>query len=300
MTSEHNPANQSFLSKLCPCCFFPEISTSNPTKSASNSCKNPSNSMKDPLLPSNENPIFGLKPKLKQKTRSPSKQKQINNNLFKKNLCNCEFLKELNKNNENFYIDNTSHYDKFLNSKKMNPDKKKRLSDNFKVLNTLNKYPKNKVFLLKYNNSGILCKITYKNFKFPFVKKKSKPGTKSMMSKRNSNQNTPESHIDLRKQSDESAKLVEEVDEKLNIFSKFHQGIKIDTDSFEKILPEKVANYIAKKFRKNSLIIDAISGVGATAIQVFLINLKKIKIFLIILALVSSSLWKDTWFWQMK
>lgn len=267
MTSEQNPGTQSFLARLCPCCFFPETSPRNNAKVSAYIHKNPQNSMKDPLLmPHHENPLFGLKPKLK----ASALQANQNNNSFKRNVCNCEFLKEINKNNEHFYIDNTSHYDKLLNTKKMNPEKKKRLSDNFKVLNTLNKYPKNKVFLLKYNSSGVLCKITYKNFKFPFVKKKCKPGTRSLMSKHGSKQNTPDANIGQLLQSDEN-NIVEEVDERLNLFTKFHQGIKIDSDSFEKILPEKVANYIAKKFHKNSVIVDAICGIGSVSIQVDLI-----------------------------
>ncbi len=256
MNLRQNPSQRSYLLKLCSCCFFPlkrRISSQKGIKSFKND-----NNLKESLLPKNENPVFDLKPKLKQKANF-----SINTDeKFKKTLCNCEFLKELNRNNELFFIENTSHYDKLLSNKKMNPEKKKRLSENFKVLNSLNKYPKNRVFLLKYNNSGILCKISYQNFKFPFAKKKFQP-TRSLTAGKtmeNSNENSKGKEV----------KIVEEFDEKLNLFSKYHQGIKIDSDSFEKILPEKVSNYLAKKHKKNSLIIDGICGIGTNAIQVFL------------------------------
>ena len=271
---QHHPRNSSFLTKLCPCCYF-DPSPSNHQKPQASSSKNPLNLIKEPFLLPNENPIMGLKPRLKSNIRHSSKNKA--SNLFKKTLCNCEFLKELNKNNEMFYIENISHYDKLLSSKKINPEKKKRLSENFKVLNILNKYPKNRVFLLKYNSSGLLCKITYKNFKFPIAKKKVRPGTKSLMVNKKPNPNTPDSNIGQLLQATDEIKPIEEVDDKLNLFSKYHQGIKIDSDSFEKILPEKVSSYLAKKFKKNSLIIDGISGVGGNHIQVVILYIYKFR-----------------------
>ena len=92
--------------------------------------------------------------------------------------------------------------------------------------------------MLKNNPTPILLKIVTKIFIFPLIYLIVKP--------------------------------LEEIDEKLNLFSKYHQGMKVDSDSFEKALPEKVANYIANKFKKNSLVIDGVCGIGGNTIQVFI------------------------------
>lgn len=264
------PQNSSFIAKLCSCCFFLHQKPNPISKktSSSSQVKKSILPIKEPLMMEN-NPIINLKPQLK---KNPTDSKCFQNNMFKKSLCNCEFLKELNKNNELFYIENTSHYDKMLNNKKMNPEKKKRLSENFRVLNIINKYPKNRLFFLKYNSSAILCKITYKNFKFPFQRKKPKAGTRSLMVKRpvQVNENSNNMIAQLLQNEDKKEITIEEVDEKLNIFSKFHQGIKINTDSFEKTLPEKVCQYLTSKLKKNSYVIDGFCGIGAASIQLAL------------------------------
>lgn len=262
-------SNQSFMAKLCSCCLFfnnnakPQPAHTSPRHHE----KKPKTSTKEPLI-QEKNPILNLKPQLKPSERE---SKGLGVVLFKKTMCNCEFLKELNKNNDLYYIENKSHYDKLLNNKKMNPEKKKRLSDNFRVLNILNKFPKNRVFLMKYNSSAILCKITYQNFKFPFIRKKVKAGTRSLMVKKPStNTNEPNLNVinQLLQTDDKFDNPIEQIDEKLNIFSKFHQGIKINSDSFDKILPEKVCEYLAKKIKKNSFVLDGFCGVGAASIQV--------------------------------
>lgn len=250
--------------KLFSCCFYSTTPSNSTPKSSSNSQKNTANSIKEPLIKENKNPLLGLSTKQKQSTK-----KQVNEStLNKKNICNCEFLKELNRNNELFYIENPSHYDKLLTNKKMNPERKRRLTENFKVLNCLNKYPQNKVFLLKYNSSGIFCKITYKNFKFPFVRKKNKHNTKSLLVKKVVNNPEKSNFAMGQLLMTEVVANSEEVDERLNIFSKYHQGIKIDSDCYDKILPEKVSNYLAKKVAKNGIVVDGVCGVGGNAIQV--------------------------------
>lgn len=171
--------------------------------------------------------------------------------LFKKNICNCQSIKEKYKKEEK-----TNNYklEKINENKKISAEKKAKLAENFRLLNSLCKYKKNEIFFLKYNLHGILCKLTYQNFKFPTLKTKRQAQTKSL--------------IKLDEKFEEGKKK-KEFDEKKNLFSLFHQGIRLDSDGFEKTLAEKICQYFAKKIMKNSVVLDGFCGIGAASIQVF-------------------------------
>lgn len=170
--------------------------------------------------------------------------------LFKKNICNCQSLKEKNKKNEraNFKLERINE------NKKISVEKKTKLAENFRLLNSLCKYKKNEIFFLKYNLHAILCKLTYQNFKFPTLKTKKQAQTKSL--------------IKLDDKFEEEKKK-KEFDEKKNMFTLFHQGIRLDSEGFEKTLAEKICQYFAKKIMKNSVVLDGFCGIGAASIQVF-------------------------------
>lgn len=50
------------------------------------------------------------------------------------------------------------------------------------------------------------------------------------------------------------------------IFSKHEQGTQIFSNSHNKVPPEKIASYIARKSRDFDMIIDACCGVGSNTI----------------------------------
>lgn len=57
-------------------------------------------------------------------------------------------------------------------------------------------------------------------------------------------------------------------DNPMNIFSLYEKGIKLNTDNWEKVCPEKLAKYIAKKAKNQQVILDGFCGIGGNAIQV--------------------------------
>ena len=171
--------------------------------------------------------------------------------LFKKNICNCPSIKEKKKKDEQ---GNNFKLDQIRINKKISVEKKAKLAENFRLLNSLCKYKKNEIFFLKYSLHGILCKLTYQNFKFPILKTKRQTQTKSLIK------------LDYKFEEEKKKK---EFDEKKNLFSLFHQGIRLDSDGFEKTLAEKICQYFAKKIMRNSVVLDGFCGIGAASIQVF-------------------------------
>jgi hypothetical protein len=171
--------------------------------------------------------------------------------LFKKNICNCANIKEKKNANEIEHL----KLDRIKENKKISLEKKAKLAENFRLLNSLCKYKKNEIFFLKYNSHAILCKLTYQNFKFPTLKVKKQTFTKSLVK------------LDGKFEEEKKKK---EYDEKKNIFSLFHQGIRLDIEGFEKALPEKICQYFAKKIMKNSVVLDGFCGIGSSSIQVSL------------------------------
>lgn len=99
--------------------------------------------------------------------------------------------------------------------------------------NPLKEYPRQKLFFLQYMDFVIIAKITEKNFYF-----------------------------------DEKEKHYSFSDNPFNLFSLYNKGIKLDTENWRKVCPEKVAKYIAGKTKNFSLIIDAFSGIGGNTLQV--------------------------------
>lgn len=240
------PSKRNFIKWICNCFSFPSKSE-NSKETQINSDEN-----------YKHNPLLNFDQNLSQKTNKSIKineKGKIEKKYSINNICNCQSKNINNKNS--FYVED-AHYEKIINNKKLNPEKKARLSENFRVLNSLNKYKKNELFFLKYNSNILLCKITYKNFKLQTSKLTRPKTTKSLI-----NKNPPKSILSC-----ENKTEIKEFDERLNIFSLYHEGIKIDSDSYEKTLPEKICMYFAKKVQKNSTILDAFCGIGSASIQV--------------------------------
>lgn len=97
----------------------------------------------------------------------------------------------------------------------------------------LKDYPRQKIFFLQYMDFVIIAKITEKNFYF-----------------------------------EEKEKQCLVSDNPFNLFSLYNKGIKLDTENWRKVCPEKIAKYIAGKTKKFSVIIDAFSGIGGNSLQV--------------------------------
>lgn len=97
-------------------------------------------------------------------------------------------------------------------------------------------YPKNILFFLQYKDFVILAKITEKNI---FLEEKDK------------NHHNQKFY-----------------DNAINLFSLYEKGIKLDTDNWSKVCPEKLAKYIAHKVKNFSSIVDAFCGIGGNTIQV--------------------------------
>ncbi len=55
--------------------------------------------------------------------------------------------------------------------------------------------------------------------------------------------------------------------QRYRLFSRFDQGIKLDTESWYSVTPEKIAQHIAERCRCD-VIVDGFCGVGGNAIQV--------------------------------
>lgn len=56
------------------------------------------------------------------------------------------------------------------------------------------------------------------------------------------------------------------------MFEKFDEGIKIDENSWSKIPPEQISEYIASKCNGAKVILDAFAGVGGTSIKLANVN----------------------------
>lgn len=118
-------------------------------------------------------------------------------------------------------------------------------------------FPINKVFILFNSDKSnfLLAKITQKFLTIPC---KQKSGSSNPIPAGNNIKN--------------EKNLQNFNDNPNNIFSLYEKGIKYDTENWEKVCPEKLAKYIAKRSKSpnQNFIIDAFCGIGGNSIQVII------------------------------
>jgi len=133
------------------------------------------------------------------------------------------------------------------------------LPENFRIMNSLTKYPKkNQVFLLKYNSTaGIMASMNTINFSTRNLKKNPKAFQSHLCKV-----------IENRKEEEE----FESADMPI-IPLKPTNKIKQEFSKLVKGMPDEMVDHLVQRFNKGELVIDVLNGMHSLSLQVFFCHL---------------------------
>ena len=164
--------------------------------------------------------------------------------------------KQKNKHFEKYKAENSTNQNSLQNQNNL---KKLKNSNSFIFYNSLINYPKNQIFFLENKNFIITAKLTTKNFSFNQKNKRTSKGFNEASTKK-TNFFNDNNHWIIKKYNGDLKDL----------FSLYYLGIKLEFNNLERNIPEKIAEYLAKRVKIDDIVIEVECHCGSTAIQVII------------------------------